>query len=169
MENRNTKRAYRAALIAAVVFFMGISSLTAQDKGFGAGVIIGEPTGIGAKLWLTKDRALDFAAAWSFVRGGKDGKTDSEGAVYFHADYLHHLYGTIDVEQGRLVPYVGIGVKTVVSEDLYLGLRIPLGLTYMFDKAPVDIFIELAPSVLLFPETSFDAGAGIGVRYWFGL
>jgi hypothetical protein len=74
----------------------------------------------------------------------------------------------IDIKPGRLIPYVGVGGKTALSEDLYLGLRLPLGLIYLFDKAPVDIFIEIAPSVLLFPETNFDAGAGIGVRYWFG-
>jgi hypothetical protein len=34
--------------------------ITAQDHGFGLGLIFGEPTGLSAKLWTSKDNALDF-------------------------------------------------------------------------------------------------------------
>jgi hypothetical protein len=37
--------------------------ITAQDHGFGMGIILGEPTGISAKLWTSRDNAFDFAAA----------------------------------------------------------------------------------------------------------
>ena len=156
----------RIAAAAAILVLAGAGFLSAQDKGFGAGVIIGEPTGLGAKLWLSRDIALDFAAAWSLYRNDDEGKND-EGAFYVHADYLHHFFGAITVQSGRLVPYIGLGGKAAFSEDLYMGVRFPLGLTYMFRKAPVDIFVEISPSLIIFPGTAFDAGAGIGARYWF--
>jgi len=48
-----------------------------------------------------------------------------------------------------------------------LGLRLPVGLTYLFDGAPVDLFLEAVPSLDLLPGTSFDLDAALGARYWF--
>ncbi len=48
-----------------------------------------------------------------------------------------------------------------------LGVRIPLGLDYVFQEAPFDVFIEVAPIVNLVPETEFDLSGGVGVRFWF--
>ena len=129
-------------------------------------MILGEPTGLSAKLRLSRDSALDFAAAWSFYRDSKDGRND-EGALYLHADYLNHFYGLIDVDKGSLVPYVGIGGKVMFAQDFYMGVRIPLGLTYMFARTPLDVFIEISPGLALVPGTGFDLGGGVGLRYWF--
>ena len=64
----------RISLIAATIFALSFGSVSAQDSGFGAGFILGEPTGVSAKLWLSKDDAIDYAAAWSFYRNNRDGK-----------------------------------------------------------------------------------------------
>lgn len=48
-----------------------------------------------------------------------------------------------------------------------LGIRFPVGLTYMFDGAPVDIFLEAAPALDIVPGTSFDINGGLGFRYFF--
>ena len=32
----------------------------------GAGIIVGEPTGLSFKHWMSRERAVDAAAAWSF-------------------------------------------------------------------------------------------------------
>ena len=104
--------------------------------------------------------------AWSFVRGGRDG-ADTSGAVYLHADYLHHFFGAVDLQPGRLVPYLGGGGKIAFSKDTTIGVRIPFGLVYMFSDLPLDVFLELAPGMNLVPATTFDGGGGIGIRYWF--
>lgn len=160
------KKSGRVAVVAMVLLVAGFGVVVAQDGGFGAGIILGEPTGLSAKLWMSRSSAFDFAAAWSFYRNSSDGRND-EGALYLHADYLHHFFGAIDVEQGKLVPYVGIGGKVVFAEDFYMGVRVPLGLTYMFAKVPLDVFLEISPAIALIPGTGFDVGGGIGVRYWF--
>jgi hypothetical protein len=37
----------------------------AQERNFGLGVIVGEPTGLSAKLWTSNTGALDFGLGWS--------------------------------------------------------------------------------------------------------
>lgn len=140
--------------------------IQAQGSGFGLGIIVGEPTGLSAKAWIGEGSAVDFAAAWSL-----------EGRDYFqlHADYLRHA-NVIDVNKGFLPFYYGIGARMVIledkfrredEEDILFGLRIPLGITYLFAGAPLDIFAELVPVIELFPSTDFDVDGGVGIRYYF--
>jgi len=132
--------------------------LRAQDKGFGLGIILGEPTGVSGKLWTSGENAFDFAAAWSF---------QGNGHLLLQADYVWHIFRLIPVSSGRLPFYVGVGGRVVFADDPTIGVRVPFGLDYMFSNAPVDIFLELVPILDLAPSTDFDFGAGIGARYWF--
>lgn len=138
----------------------------AQGSGFGLGIIAGEPTGLSAKAWIGDGSAIDFAAAWSL-----------EGRDFFqlHADYLRHA-SVIEVDKGFLPFYYGIGARMVIledkfrredEEDILFGLRIPLGITYLFAGAPLDIFAELVPVIELFPSTDFEVDGGVGIRYYF--
>jgi hypothetical protein len=133
-------------------------NLNAQQKDFGLGIILGEPTGVSAKLWTSGENAFDFAAAWSF---------QGEGNLLLQADYVWHIFRLIPVESGRLPFYVGVGAEVIFSHDPVLGVRVPLGLDYLFANAPVDIFVELVPILRLAPSTDFDFAGGIGARYWF--
>ncbi len=135
-----------------------IKPASAQDKGFGMGIILGEPTGLSAKLWTSGDNAFDFAAAWS-LKG--------DGALLLQADYVWHFFNLIPVSSGKLPLYVGIGGRVVLADDPQLGVRIPLGIDYLFASAPLDVFAELVPILDLSPATDFGVGGGIGIRYWF--
>ena len=145
-------------LLSALVIFSQFI-VNAQDKGFGLGIILGEPTGVSAKLWTSSENAFDFAAAWSF---------QGDGHLLLQADYVWHIFRLIPVESGKLPFYVGVGGRVVFAEDdAVIGVRVPLGLDYMFSNAPVDIFVELVPILDLAPSTDFDFNGGIGARYWF--
>jgi hypothetical protein len=50
----------------SVLFIFGLFSLNllAQADGFGVGIILGEPTGLSGKYWLTEKTAVDAAVAW---------------------------------------------------------------------------------------------------------
>ena len=146
--------------LLAVSMFLLISvlSLQAQDKNFGIGIILGEPSGINAKLWLGSSNALDMAAAWSFK--GND-------HLLLQADYIWHSFDLIPVSSGKLPIYFGIGGRVLLADDPLIGVRVPIGLDYMFSHAPVDIFLEFVPILDLAPATEFDFGGGIGARYWF--
>lgn len=150
--------------------------ITAQDSGFGIGIMVGEPTGLSAKLWTGEGGALAFGLAYGgFGRGGY---------VHAHADYLFHNFNLINVSKGRMALHYGPGVRVRSwSGDQYwnngryydsrgghtrLGIRFPVGLTYMFGAAPIDIFLEAAPALDIVPGTSFDVNGGLGFRYYFG-
>ncbi|MFI5407220.1 MAG: hypothetical protein ACHQ1D_12015, partial [Nitrososphaerales archaeon] len=96
--------------------------ITAQDHGFGMGIILGEPTGLSAKLWTSRDNAFDFAAAWSF-RG--------DGHLLLQVDYVWHFFNAISVSSGKLPIYVGVGARVVLADDPNFGVRIPVGIDYL--------------------------------------
>ena len=136
------------------VFSLGIP---AQDSGLGAGIIVGEPTGLSAKSWLSSHDAIDAGVAWSI----------SHGWFHIHADYLRHVFELIPVEMGQLPLYFGLGARLGFGNDVIIGARVPVGLDYIFDGTPLDVFIEIVPGLAIIPDTKFDMGGGIGVRYWF--
>ena len=135
-----------------------ISSINAQSNGIGVGLIVGEPTGISGKYWTGSTTAFDAALAWSFV---------DENAFQIHADYLFHNIRLISVSEGKLPFYYGIGARLKTANDIKLGVRVPLGLAYLFQNVPIDIFIEVVPILDVIPKTDFQINAALGARYFF--
>ena len=147
------------SIFIIIGFLVLFSSLNySQDKEIGAGIIVGEPTGLSFKYWLTEKTALDAGLAWSFV---------DENAVQIQADYLIHNFNLIKVSKGKLPFYFGIGGRLKFSTDVILGVRVPLGLAYLFSDEPIDIFLEIVPILDLLPKTDFTISAAIGGRYFF--
>ena len=102
-----------------------------------------------------------LAAAWSFA--------DNAG-LHLHADYLVHKFDLIPVEKGSLPFYFGIGGRIRFAEgngDDRIGIRIPVGLDYIFADAPLDIFLELVPILDLAPDTDLDFNGAVGIRFFF--
>ncbi len=130
----------------------------AQAKGFGLGIVLGAPTGISMKSWVSHTGAVDGAVGWGYENGG---------FIHVHADYLVHNFKLISVNQGQLPLYFGIGAKLVFANEPIFGARIPLGINYIFGDAPLDLFGEIVPGLNLIPSTDFDLEGGIGIRYWF--
>lgn len=156
-------------LIVSVLLALVSVNVHAQDD-LGLGVIVGEPTGLSLKYWLSDDRAFDAAVAWSF---------SENDSFQFHADYLIHNFDLIDPREvsGKLPVYYGLGGRLKLKNDnngkgrnddeALLGLRIPLGITYLFADAPLDIFLEVVPILDIVPETDVDINAAIGIRFYF--
>ena len=141
-----------------LVIFLAFSlSATYAQNNFGIGIILGEPTGVSAKLWTSSTNAFDFAAAWSFK---------GDGHLLLQADYVWHSPLT-RTSSGKLDLYYGIGGRIIFRDDPLVGARIPVGLDYKFTSAPIDIFAELVPILDFVPSTNFNLGGGIGVRFWF--
>lgn len=148
---------------------------TAQTQKFGLGIVIGEPTGLSGKLWLNRDRAIDFGLSFSF-----------SDYVLIFSDYLFHYPGALGRSSTfttQLTPYVGIGgVLAYANERNYykdrhffgtrrdslgLGLRVPLGIEWVPGRPPLGVFVELVPGISLIPSTSGIFEGGIGIRYYF--
>jgi hypothetical protein len=154
----------RLFTVRSILFFVFIAVLTcgnlqAQDKGFGLGIILGEPTGISGKLWTGYGNAIDGAVAWSF---------DDEDAVYLHGDFLFHKFYQYKEWRHRLLPYYGIGGRLKFEDRTKVGIRIPLGMNYLLVNSPLDFFIEVVPLLDLAPSTEFSLDGAIGIRYFFG-
>lgn len=142
--------------ILVILVVISLNSIYAQ-KSFGIGIILGEPTGLSAKLWTGSSNAFDFAAAWSFKGSGN---------LLLQADYVWHS-GLSKTSSGNFLVYYGIGGRVIFSNDPDVGVRIPVGLDYIFSSAPIDIFLEVVPVMDFIPSTNFNLNGGVGIRFWF--
>ena len=132
--------------------------LSAQQKDFGVGAVLGEPAGVSVKKWLGVRTALDGALAWSFA---------NEGAFHLHADYLVHNFSLIQVSEGKLPVYYGIGARIKSEQEFTVSARLPVGISYLFANSPIDIFFEVALLLDVVPSSKFGVNSGIGARYYF--
>ena len=149
----------RLTVIAALLI-AAFSPVRAQEaRPFGLGIIIGEPTGVNAKYYLTRSNALQGSAAWSL---------EGSNSFTLQGDYLFHRYDWIQVKSGQLPVYFGVGGGvTFRHNDNEVGIRFPFGLDYIFEGAPIDVFGQLVPVLELAPSTDFDLDAALGFRYFF--
>lgn len=127
---------------------------------FEIGALLGEPLGVSAKFWHGTITATDLAAAWSFTE---------DGVFELHLDFLVHPFNLRVFTGGNNFPfYIGPGFAARVGDDWFLGLRLPIGVEYLFNALPVSIFGEVAPQWQFVPDDKFVLGGGLGVRLTFG-
>lgn len=136
----------------------------AQKSGFGVGAIIGGPDGISYKGWI--DQRVAIGGAFTVSVG------DGRDLIYTHADVLLHskdLFGRENSFPAVLTFYYGGGIGITYltrPDDEQVELRAPLGTTYGFDDAPVDIFFELVPSIRIIDSGRFFFNGALGFRYY---
>lgn len=155
------KRFCTGLYFTALVIFSLAPNAFASGGPFGLGIILGEPTGINGKLYLGgKTNAIDGAAAWSF---------SGDNDFHLHGDYLYHNYGWIEVKKGELPVYFGIGARLKIRDNAKnkFGVRVPVGLDYIFADAPFDVFVEVVPILELAPDTDFTMEGAVGGRFYF--
>ena len=119
------------------------------------GIILGEPSGLSVKQSIGNVQAVEGAVAWSFY---------PFGSFYVHLDYKQHFH-QFDVQPGRLLAYSGVGLRVYLGTDVGFGVRLPIGIVYELGGAPLEVFLELAPGLNLFPRTAATVGGGIGLRF----
>ncbi|HPQ42548.1 MAG TPA: hypothetical protein PLV45_19405 [bacterium] len=164
------KSAIIMGLLLAAGMIIPAGTHAAPRNGFGAGVVIGEPTGLTFKKWISDTTAWDAGIAWSF---------SENDSLHLHFDYLAHWFGRVSglETRGRLPVYIGLGVRVKLEEDnngrgknnddTLIGVRVPFGITYLLADAPIDLFAEIVPVLDVVPDTDFDLNAAIGARFYF--
>jgi len=147
-------------VVILLIVFLAANASAMERKKFGIGVILGEPTGITGKIMLDNNSAIDAGVGW---------ETSGDNELHIYGDYLFHMYDVIKVSKGKLPIYFGGGARWVSREkkDNKLGLRIPIGVEYLFEGVSLGAFVELVPVLNLTPDTDFDLEAGTGIRYFF--
>jgi hypothetical protein len=141
-----------------------------QGRVFGVGVIVGSPTGLSGKYYLSPTAAVDAALGGALL---------GDQGLHVHADFLYHPFVLYDDAAGAftLPFYFGGGLRILNhvhfddSADLHLGLRVPVGIVFDFKNVPIDVFVEVALVVDFLhaanEKTGLNLNAGIGVRYYF--
>jgi len=156
--------------LAALLFTVSLGASPAPAhaasarSGFGLGLVLGEPTGLSAKLWLAGSSALQFHFSWDFT----------DAAFVVSGDYLLHLdvlgVHTPDLD---LLLTLGLGAKLgqhtqrAREEPLFLGLRVPIGLSMPFQAMPLELFLEAVPGLRVLSKVGFDVDLGLGARWFF--
>jgi hypothetical protein len=151
-------------LIAIAMLLTTVAA--AQMSGTGIGLVIGEPTGLSLKSWLSGNSAITVGAAWSFQH---------DGSLFLWADYTLHSFDITNSGSDRsLAFYYGLGGKVSLVDrgdndgnDAVIGARIPLGLMIPLRHHPVDFFVEVVPTIDLAPDTDFGVNGGIGAHLFF--
>lgn len=122
---------------------------------FGIGLVVGEPGdwGITVKFWMNDAKAFQAML-------------NVDGGVVLSADFLWHREDLVRPEKGNFPWYLGVG-GAVAFEGEAFAVRGPFGLTYLFETAPVDLFVEIVPTLWFFSSGSdFKFDAGFGARYY---
>jgi len=147
-----------SALFLLSILIITVPPANAQEQfsDMEAGLMIGEPTGLSFKMWRNNQTAFDAGLAWSF---------SDDGSLHIHGDYLLHEW--LEVEEGSLAFYYGIGARIRVTSNSKFGARIPAGLQYLMEGSRIGFFFEIAPILNLLPDTDLDVNGGIGARYFF--
>lgn len=146
----------------------------AQPSGIGIGAQMAAsntggraPVGLSLKSWINERQAV--TGATSFLVG--DDEFDSPLSFWIlEGNYLFHNFQTVTVENGDLGLYVGGGAQFMINEasDNDLAFRAPLGINYIFEDAPADVFVEMAPTLQITDPTLLRFDGAIGFRYFLG-
>jgi hypothetical protein len=129
-------------------------------EGFGVGLAFGEPSGLSLAVRPGGPRMIQAHASWSLLRD----------RFRVGADLLQDVVVLHPEGGGVELPiYVGLGVALSFSndDDDLIGARVPIGLAVRPASTPVDVFLEVAPTMWLLPETHGDAEGVIGFRVYF--
>jgi hypothetical protein len=175
------------SLAAVCAVTLSSSRAHAQDRPFGLGLMLGNPTGLSGKLYLGgKPFALQGGIGFiddDFDRGDDDG-------FHLFVDAVWHPVILANTPSLTLPLYFGVGGRIIdddddygcgnnvcTDDDTYIGVRVPVGILLDFKRVPLDVFFELALVVdfIEFDDDDFDdddhdrahLNGAIGARYYF--
>jgi hypothetical protein len=150
------------------------------NKKFGLGLELGEPTGLNGKYFLSESSALDFGIGWIYRH-----YYYGDG-FHIYADYLWHPISLVSARAFELPFYIGAGLRfwnfnycdqqVCDNDGSAIGIRLPFGIAFDFNNAPLDIFIQLVPVIDFVngdyydryrDRTHFGIDLSVGIRYWF--
>ena len=147
----------RILFFSILVVLLGHVGL-AQGHGLGLGLMVGEPTGISCKGWVTNSGAIQLGIGWP--------STSHTGGTAIAAEYLWHSHVFRSRESFPLSYGLGaiFGVSNATNT---FGARGAFGIAWWPHASSIDIFLELNPTLYFQPSSTFEFDFGFGVRYFF--
>ncbi len=177
-------RAFRATIIGTTALGLVLATLVVAEarprprgfrsdfvanKEFGLGLMLGVPTGLAGKYYLSRNTALDFGfGAWGRNRTYRD-------SLHIHADFLWHPAVLAKPRPFWLTLYFGVGGRILAfdndfGDSTHIGVRVPGGIMMDFQRVPIDIFLEVAfvfDIVVDNDRARDDFNGALGLRYYF--
>ncbi|MDI6850321.1 MAG: hypothetical protein QMD82_00040 [bacterium] len=122
----------------------------------GVGLILGIPTGLNLNF-ESKANAINSTLSWGIP-----------DIFYFSLGYHENFrIETGEDIEGLLRVYLGGAFLFKVTRDnAKMGIKIPLGMKFLFDNLPIDVFAEVSPGIHLIPETSPLIEGALGLRFY---
>lgn len=169
-------RIFRLTVVLFVLSIISVPAFAQTDDisrklGFGAALQTQNtpraitPTGISFRAVLGERVSINAVSAFTL---GPD-----VNSWYLQGDIiLSDSIDDFDIEEELdqelpFTPYFGVGVRALVgNRDNLLGIRVPVGLQYDILNAPMDVYIEIAPTFDIDPRFLFSFGGGLGFRYY---
>lgn len=147
-------------------------------SGFGVGLQVGAPTAITLKFASQGNTNIVLGL------GAGIGYRGSLFGLHLHGDYLFTVATLVNNADINLSAYIGPGLFIALfNANSYgfgfgyyyggnyglfgFGARMPLGLNLRFSAAPIEVYLELDPMLLVFPGVDFNIGASLGFRWFF--
>lgn len=149
------------------------------NRTFGLGFELGEPTGLNGKYFVTDTGALDFGVGYAYEHYYYD------DGLHLYLDYLWHPVSLASTPGLELPFYVGVGIRywdfdycvgnVCDYEGAAIGVRVPIGLAFELNKAPLDIFLQLVPTFDFIQGDYYDryrerthlgVDFSVGLRFW---
>ncbi len=162
------------ALLILIIILMSapaLKSFAPMGRSFGLGIMLGEPSGLTAKIWTQKNNAWTISVGNSYM-----------GNLRVGVDYLFH-FNSFNSNIVNL--YAGPGVAVGFGEsggwlysknnqrwykegsDIGVGVRGVLGINIVPRNSPIEIFGEIGLMVGALPNTYANFEGSIGFRYYF--
>lgn len=142
---------------------------------FGAGLEVGGPSGLNGKYFLSDDGALNFGIG----ANGYAYRYGDRGGLHLYLDYLWHPISLANPPAFQLPLYIGVGGRIWdFNDDRFdddgtaFGVRVPIGVAFDFNNIPLDVFIQITPTLDFYrdyrrDDVGFWFDFSAGVRFWF--
>lgn len=143
-------------LIIALVLVLVLPLAAAKPSGVGVGVTGGYPFSGAAVKYGMGDFSFVGTLGYNYNKA-----LSIEGGAQ---------YDVYDFAIGDIPFSVNAGVTAAVSigfsGGFALSANVPVGLSYFFDKMPIELFLKFTPGVAILPKIGFYWGASIGGLYY---
>jgi hypothetical protein len=163
------RRAFWFALACCLFAFPSFAQRRGGGGQVGLGIALGDPSGFTAKFLLSQSTAFDLFVGEEFDEGNDDD-------LQIHFDWL---FSPAVIFQGSTVTvpfYFGVGGVVEIDDnnfddDIDLGVRAPIGVSFLFRSVPLELFVELGLELIFIDDNNddddLDIDGVVGVRYYF--
>lgn len=149
-----------------ILLFTALKINTICAQNVGVGFQVGDPTALNLHFRNTSGAMRpDILFAWDFDDNDRD-----FFFVNVHGLWFKRL-GTKEPFNFYYGPGAFIGIRDHDGrgrdddDDVVVGVSGNFGVNYEFPR--VDIFLQLTPRLAIVPDTDFEPGGGLGVRFFF--